>query len=59
MEEERQAKIQQDGDEEDMDISDIKKSDAYTVADITAGLEKQMNIGKKKKTINISNDIAM
>ena len=49
MEEERQAKLQEEEDEEEIDISDIKKSDAYTVDDITAGLEKQMNIGKKKK----------
>ena len=54
MEEERQAKIEQD-EEEEMDVSEIRK--AYTVDDIMAGMEKT-TIGKKKK-MKISEDIAM
>ena len=56
MEAERQAKIEEDQ-EEEMEVSQIKK--AYTVDDIMAGMEKT-TIGKRKtRGVKISEDIAM
>lgn len=54
MEQERMDKIKQD-EEEEMEVSQIRK--AYTIDDITAGMEKT-TIGKKKK-MKISEDIKM